>query len=255
MTLIKKIDRDVKTYKKKGWVKIKNFLKKEELSFIENNINSFIKKKYKKYSGRDINFTSDIKNYKEINTFHKLTDNKSVLKIAKSKKFSNIISKFLLNEKTEFIASELFAKPALKGLPSPDHQDNYYWCIKDGNALTLWIALDKVSKKNGPVHYYNSSHNYGVMKHVPSYMKGSSQKIKNKKFIKKFKKETPTLNPGDALIHNCLIVHGSKKNLTKKSRRGWTLQYKSKKSKYDKTQMKKYLRELHLQIKKGSLVN
>ena len=165
------------------------------------------------------------------------------------------MKKFLLNENSKFVDSELFAKPALGGLPSPDHQDNYYWAVKDGNALTLWIALDKVSKKNGPVHYYNCSHNYGLLEHKPSFMKGSSQRIKNEKFIKKLKKETPTLNPGDALIHNCLTVHGSGKNLTNKPRRGWTLQYKSKNSRYDKRQMKKYLKELNMQLKSRSSIN
>ena len=62
MPFIKNIDRDVKVYKKKGWVKIKNFLKKKELSLIRSNIENFIKQKYKKYSGRDINFANNSEN-------------------------------------------------------------------------------------------------------------------------------------------------------------------------------------------------
>ena len=255
MPFVKNIDREVEVYKKKGWVKIENFLKKDELRIIKCNINSFIKKEYKKYSGRDINFVNNSKNFKEINSFHKLTDSKNISKIAKSKKFLNIIKKFLFNEEAKFRNSELFAKPAFNGLTAPDHQDNYYWAVKGGNALTLWIALDKVSKENGPVHYYSCSNNYGLLEHEASFMKGSSQKIKNEKFIKKLKKETPTLNPGDALIHNCLTVHGSSANLTNKPRRGWTLQYKSKNSRYDNRQSKKYLKELNNQVNARSSMN
>ena len=51
-----------------GWVKIKNFSTKSEVSEIKKNINSFLKKNYKNYSGRDINFVSNkkIEEYKFI---------------------------------------------------------------------------------------------------------------------------------------------------------------------------------------------
>ena len=42
---------------------------------------------------------------------------------------------------------ELFAKPSKIGIMSPPHQDNYYWCLKNGKSLTFWIALDKSNKK------------------------------------------------------------------------------------------------------------
>ena len=64
------------------------------------------------------------------------------------------------------------------------------------------------------------------------------------------KKIVPKLKPGDALVHHCLIAHGSKKNLSTKSREGITFQYKSNNSKTDFTRKKKYLRDLHSQIKK-----
>ena len=34
-------------------------------------------------------------------------------------------------------------------MPSPFHQDNYYWNIKEAKAANVWIALSKSSKKNG----------------------------------------------------------------------------------------------------------
>ena len=44
MPFVKNINKNVEVYKKKGWVKIRNFLKKEELLFIKSNIDNFIKK-------------------------------------------------------------------------------------------------------------------------------------------------------------------------------------------------------------------
>ena len=55
----------------------------------------------------------------------------------------------MLDDDEEDFGAELFAKPAFKGLPSPIHQDNYYWCIDDANALTMWIAMDDSGEKNG----------------------------------------------------------------------------------------------------------
>ena len=147
------------------------------------------------------------------------------------------------------MASELFAKPAKYGLPTPIHQDNYYWCFKNSNALTVWIALDKVSKSNGGICYYEKSHSLGLLKHVPSYAKGSSQKISNKKILKRCKKVFPNLYPGDALIHHSLIAHGSGRNMSNFSRRGLTLQYKAKNSKIDKKLKMNYEKQLKKQIK------
>ena len=60
------------------------------------------------------------------------------------------------------------------------------------------------------------------------HLKGSSQTIKNITSLKKFKKVYPKLNIGDALIHSCLVVHGSHKNNSNMSRKGLTFQFKTK---------------------------
>ena len=68
------------------------------------------------------------------------------------------------------------------------------------------------------------------------------------KILKQFKKFTPELNIGDILIHHCLVVHGSKKNLSKNDRAGLTLRYIGKSSKINKAQKKKYEKDLKKQI-------
>ena len=134
-------------------------------------------------------------------------------------------------------------------MPSPDHQDNYYWAVKGSNALTFWIALDSSNKNNGCVHYYNGSHKYGILKHEASFAKGSSQKVANRNFLKKFKMSYPKLEAGDVLIHHSLVVHGSSKNISNNSRRGWTIQFKDKNANYDLEHIKNYEKSLNKQIK------
>ncbi len=239
-------------YQNKGWVKIKNFIKKNELKILEKKISSIIRediKKNKKKS-RHINFanSNNDQNIDQLNSYHKLDSSLWIKKFAKRKNFTSIVKTILGNE-PELRASEFFAKPAKIGLPAPIHQDNYYWGVAGSNALTIWMALNDSNKKNGGVFYYEGSHKYGILDHKPSFAKGSSQTIKNKYFLKKFKKVFPTLKKGDALIHHTLVVHGSESNNSKKSRKGLTLQYKDKLANYDYEHIKKYEKSLNHQIK------
>ena len=57
-----KLNKFVLDYKKNGWIIIKNFFSKKEVGEAKKKINNFLKKNYKKYKGRDINFVGDEKN-------------------------------------------------------------------------------------------------------------------------------------------------------------------------------------------------
>lgn len=238
-------------YIKNGWALKKKIFSKKEVNDINKKIDIFLKKNYRKYSGKTINFANDNKNLQkisDINSFHQLSDSSYIKKKSKNKKV-RVITKYLLSSKEKFIASELFAKPAEKGLPSPIHQDNFYWCVKGGNALTVWVALDDVSAVNGGVQYYSQSQNLGVVKHEPSYAKGSSQKVSNLKKYNKYKKVCPKLKAGDALFHHSEIMHGSASNKSGRRRRGLTFQFKDYYANYDMKLKKNYLKSLNQQIK------
>ena len=77
---------NAKLFKDNGWVKISNFTTKIEIKKIKKNINKFLSKNYKNYSGRDINFLSNKKNWKNVNSFHKLHDCDFILNFSKKKK-------------------------------------------------------------------------------------------------------------------------------------------------------------------------
>ena len=131
----------------------------------------------------------------------------------------------------------------------PIHQDNFFWNLNNSKGLTVWIALDKCTKKNGAIFYFKKSQQKGLIGHKPSYVPGTSQEIKNKKILKKFKKISPELNKGDLLIHHCLVIHGSKKNTSRKSRVGLTMRYIGKSSKINNSAKKKYEKNLKKQLK------
>ncbi|MDB3938919.1 phytanoyl-CoA dioxygenase family protein [Candidatus Pelagibacter sp.] len=239
-----------KLYIDRGWVVCKKLFSQDEISSINLIINNFLEKKLIKINkkSRTINFTNNsTKNVDNINSFHKLAQCTEIKNLANKRSILDVAKKFL-DSNPEFRGCELFAKPAKNGLPSPDHQDNYYWAVKGSNALTLWIALEKSNRDNGCVHYYDGSHKYGILNHEDSFAKGSSQKISDTNFLRKFNISYPELEPGDVIVHHSLVVHGSSKNISKKSRKGWTIQFKDKNASYDLDHIKAYEKSLNNQI-------
>lgn len=224
-----------KKYNLYGFIKIKNFFLPTDVKKIKKNLFLFLKKEKKKYNKKNLHFAN---NTDLINSVHNLKW--PYIKKIQSNKEILFIAQLLLGDKLKNFGAEVFAKPAKVGMRVPIHQDNFYWNIKDGKGLTIWIALDKSTKKNGAIFYYKGSHKFGVFVHKPSYAPGSSQVLKNINLLKRFQKKIPTLEPGDILIHHCLVLHGSNKNLSNQSRTGLTIRYISKSSKIDKKAKKKY---------------
>ena len=239
--ILKKLKRE---YEKKGFVVYKNLISKRNLHEMNKSLGVFTKK-YKAKTRKNMNLTN-----KKINSIHNMEDWIWIKKLRKDKTIIEII-KTLIKERAKNFGSEFFAKPARHGLKSPIHQDNFYWSLSPLNknkGLTIWISLNKSDKRNGGVFYFKGSHKIGLLNHVPSHAPGSSQTVKNLKMLKRFRKVYPKLNPGDCLIHNTMVAHGSEPNKSNSPRKGITLRYVPKKSKFNKSHKNKYLQSLKKQI-------
>ena len=173
------------------------------------NINEFIELYARKLDGRDINYVDG-----EINSIHSLHKGDNYFTKFAAKESVKKAAEVLLDAKAELRGAELFAKPAKIGLPSPMHQDNFYWCVKGNNALTMWVALDYCNKDNGGLTYYRGSQKLGLLNHVDSHAPGSSQKVEDKYLnqLGDAAAVTPSVEPGDVLVHNSLMIHGSSAN-------------------------------------------
>jgi ectoine hydroxylase-related dioxygenase (phytanoyl-CoA dioxygenase family) len=234
-----------KEYDKKGFIVLRGIIAKKNLSKINKSLNSF-SEKYQSKKKRNLNITNN-----KINSIHNMEKWSWTQKLRKNEIIKSLV-KLLLKNKARNFGSELFAKPARCGLKSPAHQDNYYWALsplKNNRGLTIWISLSVSEKKNGGVFYFAGSHKIGLLKHKASFAPGSSQIVEDLKRLKKFKKFYPKLQPGDCLIHNAMVVHGSEINNSKYPRKGVTLRYIPKNSKFNKLQKIKYEKSLKKQIK------
>jgi len=233
----------------KGWTVFKNFLTKKDTSKYKKIIFSYLKNNHLKFKGRDINYVDNSKDFNKIHSLHALQECSEIKNFFLKGRLFKLSYLLFGNLKPELRASELFKKPKEKGLKAPPHQDDFFWNVKGNKGFTFWIALDDANKKNGSVYYFNSSHKLGLVPHVPTYSKGTSQTVKNKKLLKKFKKEYLNLNRGDMAIHSSLIVHGSEENYSKDNRAGWTFCVKPQTSPYDKKRTNNFKKSLTSQLK------
>lgn len=238
----------LKKFNKDGFVVIKNLINKQTVSNILSeipNIQLKVIKKNRKFSHKTkLGKFNSIHN---INSFHR---SGVIYELSKSHLITKLAKNFL-NDQPQLRNIEFFLKPRKNYMITPFHQDNFFWNLKDANGINIWIACSKASKKNGGVCYLKESQTLGVLKHSLSYIKGTSQMIPEN-IIKrlKFKKIYPKLKPGDAIVHNPEVIHGSYKNTSNVDRVGLVLSFKGKNSKYDIKGLKNYKSLLKKNIQK-----
>ncbi|NOY40739.1 MAG: phytanoyl-CoA dioxygenase family protein [Planctomycetes bacterium] len=135
---------------------------------------------------------------------------------------------------------ETFNKPARIGSGVPYHQDNAYFCQSPPDMLTVWIAIDPVTVENGAVYFITGTHQQGMLPTKESGVTGNSIGMADLPETPKSEQFCATLNPGDATIHHCNVVHHSDPNSTDQSRLGLLLVYRGTHTETDPQLMASY---------------
>ena len=117
-------------------------------------------------------------------------------------------------------AVETFNKPARVGSAVPYHQDNAYFCRTPPDMLTLWVAIDPVTTANGAIYFIKGSHKSGLLPTKPSGVTGNSIGLADPPAVLRSEQFCATLEPGDATIHHCEVIHHSDPNRTDQPRLG-----------------------------------
>ena len=122
-------------------------------------------------------------------------------------------------------------KPHTRTLPW--HQDYSYWPIQKPDAVTVWIALDRITPTNGAMEVVPGSHRLGerlpvAFRDASSFMNEDRPDIieisqdpaaEGRKII------TYDLQPGECGFHHALVWHASTPNTTANSRHALVLRY------------------------------
>ncbi|MFO0428301.1 MAG: phytanoyl-CoA dioxygenase family protein [Planctomyces sp.] len=124
----------------------------------------------------------------------------------------NALAECLVGESVSCDAPEWFNKPPGEDAPTPPHQDNYYFCLKPPNVVTLWMAMDRVDEANGCVRYIAGSHLRGIRPHGKSSVLGFSKGITDYSDADRAVEVLTDLQPGDVIAHHGNTIHRAEPN-------------------------------------------
>lgn len=149
--------------------------------------------------------------------------------------------------------SSYFLKPKRVGIATKPHQDNAFFNLKPHEAITCWVPTTSVTKKNSSLYYYAGSHKGKLLPHDPEGNLGASLCIQQKyinKIKRKYKKHYVEVKKGDCIIHNPLVIHGSKENKSNINRGAFNFSMKSKKAKRNIKGWNDYRKKLSIYLNK-----
>ncbi len=138
------------------------------------------------------------------------------------------VAESILGPNLQFYQTNLFMKPPGVFGSTDWHQDNIWWGARPPDVLTIWIALDKVSKDNGAVHYLPGSHHEMIPgTTVRRYENGNEylglsdgQIAEHVDFERLIHFD---LDPGEGVMHHCQTFHGTFSVDAPRWRRGLTV--------------------------------
>ena len=249
---MKDYTRVIKKLTDDNFVIIRNFFTQNTLKEIKSEIKKIEKMNLNK---RDKHYVYDNKNQKVLSSIHNIHLYSEYYKnLINECELKNIILKRYGSRSKRIFNASLFAKPKAYGLKTKIHQDNAFFNLKKGEALTCWVAIDASNKKNGSLFYYKGSSALGLQKHIPEGNLGASMTIDQTtsflKKIKKYKKIFIDVKPGDCVIHDALVIHGSENNTSSTNRRAINFSISSL-DKVDKIKLKKYKDKLNRFLNKN----
>ncbi|MFG2531416.1 phytanoyl-CoA dioxygenase family protein [Streptomyces sp. NPDC048516] len=121
-------------------------------------------------------------------------------------------------------------KPPYDGHPVLWHQDGAYWKLTPMNALTVWLAIDESTTRNGCLRMIPGSHKLPL--HEPSLRTDQPNMLFSEAdsgLVDEWAEQQGIvdieLNPGDVSIHHPHLLHCSEANTSPKRRCGLDIGY------------------------------
>jgi phytanoyl-CoA hydroxylase len=134
------------------------------------------------------------------------------------------LAEALVGEEVSANEPESFNKPPGTDSPTPPHQDNYYFCLRPPNVVTIWLALDRVDEGNGCLRYVRGSHRRGIRPHQVTRVLGFSQGISDYGNEDRALETPILLEPGDVVAHHGNTIHRAEGNRsTDRNRRAFAM--------------------------------
>ncbi|MEX2591868.1 MAG: phytanoyl-CoA dioxygenase family protein [Anditalea sp.] len=230
-------------FDKVGYITLKGFLNDLEIKEITENIERFLTESINMMPQEYVFYenkadSSTLKQLQHLDQYHPFFD-----QLFHHPKFVGLAEK-LLGSPVIPKNMQWFNKPPKIGVATPAHQDGFYFMLEPNQALTMWLALDKVDEENGCVRYIPGSHKKKMRPHGESNVLGFSQGIADYNQMDQSHEIPMLLEPGDLMVHHSLTIHRADKNTSGRTRRGLGLIYYSSLAKENLQEHKKYQEKL-----------
>jgi len=198
-------------YDMQGFVVIREFLPPQELDRLQRELQRYIREVVPTLPDGDA-FYEDRSRPETLKQMHRLEQDAFFADYLREPRW-RLVAEALLGEPIQPPQNaEWFNKPPLTNHITPPHQDNYYFCLKPPQVLTIWLALDAVDEENGCLRYIPGSHRLGIRPHGRTQTLGFSQGILDYGEADYAKEVAITAQPGDALIHHGNTIHRADAN-------------------------------------------
>ena len=135
-----------------GFIFFPGFLNKEEMDVVQEHLKEFIATKVSSMPSEQVYYEdkSNTSSLKQLQMLFKYDP--FFFDMMFGSRFEKLAS-ILLNDTVEGKNIQYFNKPPKIGQATPAHQDGYYFMLEPNEAVTMWMALEKVDKKNGCVNF------------------------------------------------------------------------------------------------------
>lgn len=104
------------------------------------------------------------------------------------------------------------------------HQDFPWMPMDRSSMLTVWIALVDIPAAMGSMRFYDGSHRYGTLGRT--FVRDGDDAPNQQPWLAELGTSPPLdLAPGDATVHDCLMIHGAPANRTDAVRVSYAITY------------------------------
>jgi hypothetical protein len=221
-------DEEVGFYQKNGWVLLRELISSdlaaEALSKVKDkmlNAPSVERSRLDKTAGPK-HTIADIPQWRDWH-FPGRDDNMEPFRsIAYSRQIGHNAQRFVgrdvpINYHADMMAVKMPTGSAASG-PTGFHQDWVNFPFDRAGFLTFWFALDEITANMGAMRFYEGSQGAGPLGKM-GLLDGKPVDEYYPDLKKRFPLSEPiNLHPGDATVHNGLVVHGAPENSTDKPR-------------------------------------
>lgn len=141
----------------------------------------------------------------------------------------DIVEIFLGSDLACFTAHYI-CKPPYDGQPVLWHQDGAYWKLAPMEALTVWLAVDPSTTRNGCLWMIPGSHRSALHEPVsradtPNMLYSACEESLVHEWLDKSAEVAIELQPGDVSIHHPHLLHHSHENTSSLRRCGLDIGY------------------------------